>query len=79
MCIQPDLGGEVVMISVGLLAVHLMSPVSGIVGAILRPFLKDRRRVSEESDESRAGEHGLCPAFVWSFPFARQLLETLTQ
>jgi hypothetical protein len=51
----------------------------GIVEAILRPFLKDRRRVSEESDESRTGEHGLCPAFVWSFQSASQLIATLTQ
>jgi hypothetical protein len=79
MCVQPDLGGEVVVISVSLLAVHLMPPSAGIVGVILGPSLKDRRRVSERSDESRTEEHGLCPAFVWSFPFASQLLETLTQ
>ena len=29
MCVQPDLGGEVVVISVGLLSVHLMPPNAG--------------------------------------------------
>jgi len=29
MCVQPDLSGEVVVISVGLLAVHLMPPNVG--------------------------------------------------
>lgn len=45
--VEPYLGGEVLVVSVGLLADHLIPPVPGIVGPILRQLLKGRRRVSE--------------------------------